>query len=272
MLNQNLFKTSVFCAFMAVFFSNCQIYAPATSGNTPVYTPYPWYDGKPVSSVSVSAKGNTGVNFVKTDKNYFAEANAHYSHVFEMGHVSLNGGGYVGQYKIPLKQSAALPYRGVSLGGEVGLHLPSFWEMIGFGMGGMYGKNNSVETTTGIGYEFKTEQGSYFNFRNALPDSSYWGQSARKLNPYASRNLHKLLFFKELRQKIDDNNLHGIRGDFTMAYEGDFFPTSWNTSLTYHFTHKKMTFYGQAGFAASSSDNALKPLFGLGVNCAVWGN
>jgi hypothetical protein len=82
--------------------------------------------------------------------------------------------------------------------------------------------------------------------------------------------LHKLYFFRELRQKIDANNIHGIRADFALAYEGNFQPTSMNTHFTYHFTHKMVTFYGQGGFAFTTGYNTLKPVVGLGINCAVW--
>ncbi len=268
MFNQNLLKTSVFCIFSMLFFSNCRTYSPATTGNGPVYISYPWYEGKPISSVGVGARGNTGTAYISSDKNLFGEANVHYSHVFEMGHASVNVGGYTGRYQAPAEKTRLMPYHGLNVGGEVGLHIPTFIQMMG--MGGMIGSGTDVETTAGLGYEFKSEKGKYFDFREALPDSSFLGRTATKLNVNSSPNLHKIYFFRELRQKINANNIHGIRSDLAISYEGNFQTTGWNSHFTYHFTHKTTTFYGQAGFAFSSGHNPFKPLFGLGINQTVW--
>lgn len=269
MLNQKFFKTSIFLIWISFFFTNCQIYGPATSGNPTVLISRPWYEGEPVSSVNIGVRGNTGNTFNSpynsNEKNRFGEASLSYSRVFEGGYWGLNAGAYLGQYK---KLSLTpMAYNGSTFAAQVGIHAPSIFQLLTR----TSVNNRFTESSIGIGYEWKTEYGDYYKFRELLPDTVnlLFSQSTHS-HRFSSHHLHKLTFFKDFRQQINPTNFHGLQTQVGFAFEGNYGLTDLQTGLTYYFTHKQATFYAQGSFSLNESLNFMRPLFGLGINYAVW--
>ena len=269
MHQQNKFFTGVCFILLVFFFANCSTYGPATLGNIPAHITRPMYEDETVSAINLNARASTGdvYSYKKGEINRFGEGAVSYSRVFKEGHFAVNAGGYMGSYFTKNQLSTPLRYYGSNLRAELGIHTPPLWQSF-------VGRHvrTVAETTFGICYEYRTEDGEYFNFRKNFTDSLSKNNPNRSINSTTSHRMHTISVFKDYRQQINDTDIFGVRAQTSLSYEGNFVQdfNNMQMGLTIHYTHKMFTIYGQGSFSLGSYAAYFKPLFGLGINYAVW--
>jgi hypothetical protein len=261
----------VLLLLICLFFTNCSLYNPASTGNSSAYMARPWYDDEPAESLQVGARISKGATYNLNEKNRFGEAEIQYARVFKNGHIAVGGGAFWGNYKVAYPRypqfNGDKAYNGTILRGELGLHLMPMMSSI---MGGRVRSNSSFESTTGIGYSWATEKGAYLKFREVRFDTvnRYTNQIS-----YISQNLHTLSFFSESRVKLENEDIVGGRATYGMTFEtGQLDAVSdmqFNGTLFY--THKRFTVFGQVGASlAFNGDNKYNPRLSLGLNAQLW--
>jgi hypothetical protein len=261
----------VFMLLICLFFTNCGLYAPASTGNSSAYMARPWYDDEPAESLQVGGRINKGATYNLNEKNRFGDVEIHYARVFKNGHIAVGGGAFWGNYKVAYPQYGQLngdkPYHGTILRGEVGVHLMPLMSSI---MGGRVRSNSNYESTSGIAYSWATENGAYLKFREARFDTL---NRANNNISNISQNLHTLSFFEEKRFRLENEDILGFRLTTGMTFETGSLDAVSDMQIngTLFYTHKRFTVFGQVGTSfAFNGDNKYNPRLSLGLNAQLW--
>ena len=249
------------CAFIVLFFSNCKSYGPATIGNPSAHITRPCYDGETATAINLCGRAASGNTYDINEKNRFGEGSLSYSRVYEGGHFGVSAGGYLGGYKTKNTANSTLSYSGSMLRTEVGFRVPPMLQYFNR----REWPSRTIETTFGFSYAWTTEYGDYYRLRETPKDTTITSQ---RLNA-SSHHLHSFVMYREMRQKLNDTDILGLRAECGVGIENSNF-SNLQMNVTLHYSHKMLTIYGQFGSSLDGRINKVVPTFGFGLNYCLW--